>query len=501
MRQALHILKKDVRHLWIEIAVVLIATGLLVFIDTPRAFWLSNAPLPQTVGATLVSYLLPVAWWILIVRAVHAETLTGDREFWQTRPYSWRSLLAAKALLVALFVNLPMLAAQAMIVQQQGFSLSAEIPSLLWNQVLLTVVFVLPVAAIAALTTGIIQFVVMVLVLFVSLMLLSMRFMMFAAAFVGGGWRAMEWIRTYYDLLVIAIGAAAALLWQYARRRTLGARVLAAGVAMVLAAGAPISWAAGFGIQSRLSRRAVAESAIRVGYNSKLEFTTRALIDRNQRVNLHIPLQLAGIADDVMVKTEGLVATIEGAGGAVWRADDHPWANAGSTGRLIALQTMVDESFYEKVKDQSVRVRGYLYVTLYGNPQVTKVPFGDRTVPVPGMGICAASAVPGAPYFLTCRSAFRPEADLVSVSFSASPDVVDYSPRRPISYSPFPAELSIDPVTPYVAYSTFKAPAPDAIQGRPLDAVTVEALEPVAHVRAPLTIDGLRLAQFEARLK
>jgi hypothetical protein len=103
--------------------------------------------------------------------------------------------------------------------------------------------------------------------------------------------------------------------------------------------------------------------------------------------------------------------------------------------------------------------------------------------------MCSASAVPGAPYFLTCESAFRDPPDLVKIEFEpATGDRTDYSPRRQISYSPFPAQLNIDPMTRYVTYSTYRGP---------LHAVTVTAIEPLAHVRAPLAIDGVRFADYE----
>jgi hypothetical protein len=35
---------------------------------------------------------------ILAIAAVHEDRLTGDRQFWVTRPYLWKSLLLAKAL-------------------------------------------------------------------------------------------------------------------------------------------------------------------------------------------------------------------------------------------------------------------------------------------------------------------------------------------------------------------------------------------------------------------
>lgn len=491
MRQAIHIFKKDVRHLWIEIAVVLAATGLFVFTHTQQGFWQYGTHMPQTVAAFLVSFLLPVSWWVLIVRAVHGETLTGDSEFWPTRPYSWKSLLGAKALVIALCVNAPTLAAQAIILETHGFSLGTELPGLLWNQVLLTVAFFLPVATIGALTSGMAQFLIMGLVAFAGVLLLSLRFAPLAAYFAGGVWMGLEWIRTYYSLLVLALAVPAILIWQYAQRRTLAARLAAAAVAMVLALGTPLSWNGAFAIQSRFSRQPVAASSIRAGFNSSFQWMTRALVEHERGVTLSVPLQLTGLADDRIAKPIGLAVTITGPGGAVWRTDADPLGNVSAEGQLITLRAKVDEGFYQKVKDQPVTLRGDLYLALYGRPRETKVPFTGRLQPVPGLGLCAATGGAPAPYFLNCDWALRPRADLVAIEFEPKPRF-DHTPPRERSYSPFPAELSIDPLTPSQAYSIFKGP---------LDAVTVSSEEPMAFVRAPLAIDGLRLGAYEVKLK
>ncbi|HEV2445629.1 MAG TPA: hypothetical protein VGS58_06895 [Candidatus Sulfopaludibacter sp.] len=493
MRQALHILRKDVRHLWIEMAVVLVCTILLVFTDTSESYWLAKSPLPHNVASMLVTYLLPVSWWVLIVRAIHAEALVGDREFWPTRPYAWPSLLGAKALLVALFINLPMLAGQMVILRANGFPLAGEAAGLLWNQALITVVFLLPVAVAAALTTGMVQFLLVGLVAFVSLLLLSMRFLLFASAIVGGGWPAMEWIHVYYSLLVIALAGVAMLFWQYAQRRTLAGRLAAGAVVLVLAMGAPVSWDTAFAIQSHFGSRAIDPSAIRAGFYQDFQWMTRALIEREHRVSLHIPLELAGVPSGLTAKPEAAAFTIEGPAGAIWRADEEPYGHVTSTGQMTALRTTVDEAFYQRVKDQPVSLRGTVYLTLYGNRQVTQVPFTGSRMDVPGLGRCSATGGSGAPYFLVCNAAMRPPADLVSVRFEqAARDADSYGPIRRVSYSPFPAVLSLNPLTPHISYSTYKGQ---------LESATVSALDPVAFVRAPIAIDGLRLGGYEARLK
>src|SRR5260370_20970353 len=138
MRQALHIFKKDVRHLWFEMAVVITVVAAFTFTGARRAQWLADPVTNRIAAWTLVLILLPLAWWTLIARVIHDEVLPGDSQFWITRPYSWKSLLGAKALFILAFINLPMLLADGVIVRAYGLPLGAELPGLLWSQVLLT---------------------------------------------------------------------------------------------------------------------------------------------------------------------------------------------------------------------------------------------------------------------------------------------------------------------------------------------------------------------------
>jgi hypothetical protein len=91
MRQALHIFKKDVRHLRIEIALGITLVAAFTYIEVSRALWLMDPGTDRTTLLALVVILLPISWWILIGRVVHDEALAGDRQFWITRPYSCRS--------------------------------------------------------------------------------------------------------------------------------------------------------------------------------------------------------------------------------------------------------------------------------------------------------------------------------------------------------------------------------------------------------------------------
>jgi hypothetical protein len=107
--------------------------------------------------------------------------------------------------------------------------------------------------------------------------------------------------------------------------------------------------------------------------------------------------------------------------GTMWQSDQLLLRNAGKMGQKFSLEAAVDSPFYRKVKDEPLKVRGSLYMTLFGNRETVRVSFGDRSVLVSRVGVCSASG--GAhrqSHFLICSSAFRFPPVLVSYSFTQS---------------------------------------------------------------------------------
>ncbi|MCU1327831.1 MAG: hypothetical protein JWN34_3201, partial [Bryobacterales bacterium] len=135
MRLALHIFRKDARYLYREIALTIALTVLV-----SRAEWL-----------------VAIANVYLIARAIHAEAIPGDRQFWLTRPYPWNSLLAAKLLFIVAFVNFPLGVAQVVALAAGGFPIGHELPGLLWSQVLIFSSSLVTMA-LAAVTVGFVPF-------------------------------------------------------------------------------------------------------------------------------------------------------------------------------------------------------------------------------------------------------------------------------------------------------------------------------------------------------
>jgi hypothetical protein len=224
VNQILHVFRKDVRQFWREIA---LSVGLLAAYAwyEPRE-WVPN-PDPASWRAFLPQLML-FGWGFLIVRDIQAEVLVGDRQFWVTRPYDWKKLLAAKILFVAVVFNLLLLIADTILLRRAGFAPVSYVPGILWMQLLLTVLLVLPVVTLGTVTSNVGQAVLVVLgvlVYFIATATLSLA-------------TSSHWPRVVTSLPssllpIILIGTfVAVIMLQYARRKTMLARGLLVILAM-----------------------------------------------------------------------------------------------------------------------------------------------------------------------------------------------------------------------------------------------------------------------------
>jgi hypothetical protein len=156
--KTLRIVIKDARHLWPEILLYL--GILLAFTVTEPLTWpASHGSLSRPLLGlpSLLRILVPLGWCLLISRAVHDESLVGDQQFWITRPYGWRRLLAAKIIFVIAFVMVPLLFAKMWLLHQAGISPFANIATLLASLLATALIFFLPVFAVATVTANLVR--------------------------------------------------------------------------------------------------------------------------------------------------------------------------------------------------------------------------------------------------------------------------------------------------------------------------------------------------------
>lgn len=506
MRQALHIFRKDVRHLWPEISIAVLLAASLGFAIARQRESLNDTQGTQGVAVSLLTNLLPLAWAVLIARLIHSEPPASDRSFWLTRPYSRASLLAAKALAIVAFVNLPKLVSDMVVLRVYGFSITTELGGLLWTQVLLTGIFVLPIAALCTVTTGFVQLLIVVFALCLPVIGSNMLPISFD---IWMPWFALEWTRLCAAGLVIAAAALAIVVWQYTRRKTTRARLLA-GAAVVSAFLVLLlfPWKTAFALQSHLSRPSIDASAIHVGYDSQLSWAVHALVNKDKTVELQVPLRVTGVPDQLDVVGEGISATMEVSSGEVWRSGREPRRYLQSSD-LKSFFTVVDYSVYERIRNHPIHIRGSLYLTLYGNRRSVALPIrnGYMFQQTPGVGLCAVART-GDSMVLTCRSTFGSKPDLVTFHIIEALQTIGGTPEvlnsmtypRAVSYSPFPAEPNLIPVSGLIQTAKVFSSVRN-FDGRDFTfevlGVNATALEPVAHLRKDFDIRDVRFSEHE----
>src|ERR1017187_1574823 len=299
MTNALHIFRKDVRHLWPHAAACVILMALAAILDPTYA---SRGQ--STAYSLLAGFALPLACWNLIIAAIHEEKLPGDRQYWLTRPYSWKDLLAAKALFVVAFVNLPLFAWHVAAFAAVGIPLGGHLPALLWRQVFFSAFYVLPVAALAAITRSLGQVILTA--------LLAVLPVTFLGTFLFARYRinlqSMEGMLTAAIAATVTIGVTVILVLQYSRRDTRLSRALAGAVAVAV-----VLVAFAGGRMSGGARAHLGFSSIQISLDAQSgRHSTVVPSGARDVVTLDIPVRVEGIPADVDLIQNQMTVWIEG---------------------------------------------------------------------------------------------------------------------------------------------------------------------------------------------
>jgi len=123
MSLVLHILRKDLRHLW-ALALAGVIFSLLSTLGWYWDLWPHSSGLATFIGSQIAPM---VILFILSVAVVQSDPTVGDRAFWRTRPISPGALFAAKVLFLLLVFALPSLLVNLFL----AVSLDAPFPVLL----------------------------------------------------------------------------------------------------------------------------------------------------------------------------------------------------------------------------------------------------------------------------------------------------------------------------------------------------------------------------------
>jgi len=238
MKRILIILRKDARRFW----PYLLALWVVTVLDAPLSWFPANhvSFMERHWLRSQTLTLCSLACWLLVVLVIQQERLAGDRQYWLTRPFAWKELLAAKSLFVVLAINVPLLIVEYAALAEMGFASRAQLAVLLSVHLSATVYMFLPCMALAAMTSNLGQAVLAFIGILLAIVVFFHLFQPVPVALFHidpiSNWQGGRWVREDASALVVTVAAIAVLILQYSRRRPLLARLAAAaGLAAMLA--------------------------------------------------------------------------------------------------------------------------------------------------------------------------------------------------------------------------------------------------------------------------
>ena len=431
MKQILHIFKKDVRQFWLEIllSLALVAAFAMRY---PRLWPSANYGFGAVgysftvdggteVLASLLVILVPVAWWILITRVVHGENLVGDRQFWVTRPYEWKKLLAAKALFLLTFLYLPIFVAQCVLLKTAGFQPHSHIPGLLFNLLLTTFFLVLPFFALATVTASFAKTTLTVLAIllgFVGIEILSSILYTFHVTSSNTG--------VDISSSLLAVICAVVPVVQYATRRVWLSRLLLLVLPVSMFVMSFVSPDAVIIYKNYPRGTGSQASPLQFALDTDLGDQGTARWDRSSKiVSLNIPLKVSGIREGTAVQLDNVMLSIDAPNGLRWTS---PWQSAYGRRSLpetpaSEVEVNVSRAFYDEVRASPVTLHLTFAITelRVGSSSNIQLPLGR--FPVPHVGICSPDVTWETLYItgISCLSALhQPALNYVSVLWSST---------------------------------------------------------------------------------
>lgn len=397
MKQALHIFLKDARQWWVEaLSSAALTFGMVVVyprtwsfsFDAENAGFTNMAAADNSLSflGTLLLGLIPLNWWLLIARMVHAERLVGDRQFWLTRPYGWNSLLAAKALFVLVFIYVPFFIAQILLLARAGFNPGHYLAGLLLGDLWMTVILILPVIAIATVTATTARAILVVLGALMYFIALTAFAQAVPATRFGGRYGF------FISSSLIACLCVAVIITQYstrATRRSWSLLIALVFLVAVITVAAPD--------QAMVKRDYPEMSAgelqpLQLSYRNDLpDYQPGAyLAASNGEVGIGLPLMESGVPDGSIVIPDGIQVSFDAPGNRPWTS---VWLPLSSEKfypgqRMFLAGFNVPRTLYDRLRSLPLTLHLSVTFKQASEGSVTHLSLPEQDFPIPGFGVC-----------------------------------------------------------------------------------------------------------------
>jgi hypothetical protein len=453
MRQALHIFRKDVRGSAYEIFVMLVLVT--AFAVEGSGVW------PQFGWLGFIIGVLPLSWWNLTASVIHAEAVPGDRQFWLTRPYSWKILLAGKISFLVVVIGPPMAIADAAILHWAGFPVVSNLGGILWQVVLQFLLLIVPAFVLATLTRSLAGFIAS------GLGVIVMIF--FGAGLLSGEgislWDGWGWVA----LAMVTV----AVIFQYARHRKI-AFALALCALLLPLISAHIHLPVRFPAKLMEPRAGDPALQFRLAAADQPPHTTETV--RPGEITFELPVRVDGIPAGLDLRAGDAEVIVQSQDGR--RSENRSPVRFmpgphGSDANVFWETIPLPASVYDRVRSEPVQFYTRLDLTLYR--PVTTLRIGRGPFEVPGVGRCWQLSD-----FLDCSAALRRPDRLLSI--------YDANGEQFQSQESVGVQAGLGPIVTFV-------------QHLPREAATIVVAEPVAHTQRDFYLRDVVLDRYTTTRK
>jgi len=309
---------------------------------------------------------------------------------------------------VMVTINLPLLIVDFILLAKAGFPPTHYVIGMLWMQLLISLICILPIATLATITASIVQMILAIL----GIVLYMIGVAALASVIPSSSFSDPADSLELTLLIATCVGV---ILWQYARRNTVGARWLILALALVvvlIVVAAPYNAI----LNHEFPRIAASETPpVQLALLPADTSTNTEVPDKEKEVLIQIPLSIAGIPDDSIVVLSGFMVSLEGSDAWRWSSG---WKSPGTT--LFPDQGSTEISFnlkkkvFERVQLDSVKAQISLALAVYRDQDRREfvVPVGEFVMP--DIGFCSAetSYLRG----IHCRAALRTPSSIMITS-------------------------------------------------------------------------------------
>jgi hypothetical protein len=360
-------------------------------------------------GSQWMGAIVLLFWWLMLVRVVQEDSPAGDKQFWVTKPYRWPSLLGAKVAFLLVFINLPLLVGQLVLLEAAGFSPWHCFSRILWLHLTLAC-FLVPVAALAAVAgdrTQLSRIAIVALIFVAAWSLLNSRSTVFY--YTAAKTTPIGWIER---ALLIAVPIVV-VLRQYSVRKTAQARWLLLGTALALTALSIAEPKQHFN-ESRYPLRATGDRNDLSLMMEKPPTPASAPPYAGDSDHVYLPVRFSvqGVPVGQVVQMVAARTTLRAPDGTVWSSDwqslfgviehqqDEGAEAPREAWRVLNTRLEVDKPFFDRFKDVPVKINVEAAGILMRDHQ-SMLSVINGQLELPGIGKCLIG-----PRHVWCRTAF-----------------------------------------------------------------------------------------------